>query len=854
MHQTIFQREKHPEEEMQQNPLAAIRDPATHQVSTDPKTMLDIVHRHFQNLLNPTHVIKTGRYMPQDRPPDLHYPFQDPANPDNYELTHGISDPEESDLLELLSDRATYNDRLRHIRHGKTPGPDQIPNELLKALPDDWHSTIHRLFVILWVTGDTPYSWKESTTTLLHRKDDPTLVANYRPIGLANTLYKLWTSNVAYILMHHSIRHNIIHKCQEGGITCRDTRRQLRNLINSFEDAHHSKQDLYCLYVDFSNAFNMVDHDKLLSIMHDIGLPIDATEVVKGMYHDNRTLIHIPAGSTPPVNISRGTVQGDPLSPLLFLFYIEPLLRWLHVGGRGYKYGCLRDKQDQSSGLPLQDIHYHAASGFIDDTTALTHTRPDMQAQTRKIETYATWAGMPVNSKKCAVTAILHGEASTRPRGSAINQERIASLLTLSNALKISGEPIPYLPPTEPYKYLGVYCCPAMVWDRQLQTTIADTLAKGRKLAASLASPRQCLHILQTVIKPSISYAFCVAPYTLTQLALLDKVLAGIARKCCRLQRSFPTCAILRHVDEGGIGLISLSVEYAQISTACLVRAHSDPGMLGMVTRELLNTQRDKMGGAPVEEITDGEARFCTGLRQLAIMARHDIQLVVMGTPYDQTPPHQNTLYSQDGGRLTALLRSQSVSPALMHPLQELGIQHVGELVTDAGTHLISTSDLQQAYGPAVKHKHKQALNKLSIALSQTLSQLEPPVTLLSQVRTTAALPPEMRALPADLVQPQGNAHRRRAAGTKDIRELLTQNTAPPLQTSRPAVSTSQDAPRPQRQRRTRRDIQAATHSQMAREGVAIGAHSLTAFQGSRGEPRNHGHLLAAAPRTVSSA
>jgi hypothetical protein len=28
------------------------------------------------------------------------------------------------------------------------------------------------------------------------------------------------------------------------------------------------------------------------------------------------------------------------LSPLLFLLYIEPLLRWIHVGGRGYRFGC----------------------------------------------------------------------------------------------------------------------------------------------------------------------------------------------------------------------------------------------------------------------------------------------------------------------------------------------------------------------------------------------------------------------------------------------------------------------------------------------------------------------------------
>ena len=121
---------------------------------------------------------------------------------------------------------------------------------------------------------------------------------NYRPIGLADALYKLWTSNVTYVMMHHALRHRIILRCQEGGIIGRDTRRQLRNLINVFEDAHHTEQDLDCMYVDFSNAFNMVDHDKLLCIIYDLGIPTDAIEVVKGIFQESKTTINLPVGRT----------------------------------------------------------------------------------------------------------------------------------------------------------------------------------------------------------------------------------------------------------------------------------------------------------------------------------------------------------------------------------------------------------------------------------------------------------------------------------------------------------------------------------------------------------------------------
>jgi len=106
-------------------------------------------------------------------------------------------------------------------------------------------------------------------------------------------------------------------------------------VMNIMSDAKISQQDLYLLYVDFSSAFNTIDHDKLLCIMHDLGFPEDAIEVIAELYTDAITKIRLYFAETKPIKIERGTIQGDTLSPLLFLIFIEPLLRWLQSGGRG---------------------------------------------------------------------------------------------------------------------------------------------------------------------------------------------------------------------------------------------------------------------------------------------------------------------------------------------------------------------------------------------------------------------------------------------------------------------------------------------------------------------------------------
>jgi hypothetical protein len=71
---------------------------------------------------------------------------------------------------------------------------------MLKHLPEGVHQAIHKLFILMWMTGTIPKAWKESQTVLLHKKGSECDLGNWRPIALANTLYKLWTGVIAECL------------------------------------------------------------------------------------------------------------------------------------------------------------------------------------------------------------------------------------------------------------------------------------------------------------------------------------------------------------------------------------------------------------------------------------------------------------------------------------------------------------------------------------------------------------------------------------------------------------------------------------------------------------------------------
>jgi hypothetical protein len=65
-------------------------------------------------------------------------------------------------------------------------------------------------------TGTTPPHWLLSITILLYKKNDPLNLDNYRPIKLANALYKLWATCLAILATDYVESHKIASQQQEG--------------------------------------------------------------------------------------------------------------------------------------------------------------------------------------------------------------------------------------------------------------------------------------------------------------------------------------------------------------------------------------------------------------------------------------------------------------------------------------------------------------------------------------------------------------------------------------------------------------------------------------------------------------
>ncbi len=146
-------------------------------------------------------------------------------------------------LLGHLVERVVF-DCCKRLGNGKAPGPDDVVNEVIKMLPPQVKQLIHKLFVIMWATGCTPDRCKHSNTRLIHKKGNAMDIGNYRPIALANTMYKLWTSCVQQVLSEFAGAHRIVSGAQSGfrQRTSREVPIQMLQMV--IEDAELSSGNL----------------------------------------------------------------------------------------------------------------------------------------------------------------------------------------------------------------------------------------------------------------------------------------------------------------------------------------------------------------------------------------------------------------------------------------------------------------------------------------------------------------------------------------------------------------------------------------------------------------------------------
>jgi hypothetical protein len=174
--------------------------------------------------------------------------------------------------------------------------------------------------------------------------------------------------------------------------------------IMMYEDAKISKRNIYTVYSDFKGAFGGMDHRILFQLMKEYGFQDSYITSCKQLYSVSNTYYMTIHGNTAPLPMYRGTLQGDTLSPSLFTIFMEPLLRWLAVGSRGYRSSYQPHK-------PISTIITYDDHGYADDVSITAGSIQDLKIQLAKLHLFSRYTGLRLETSKCGATGSLwaHG-------------------------------------------------------------------------------------------------------------------------------------------------------------------------------------------------------------------------------------------------------------------------------------------------------------------------------------------------------------------------------------------------------------------------------------------------------------
>ena len=93
------------------------------------------------------------------------------------------------------------------------------------------------------------------------------------------------------------------------------------------EKAKEFQKDIYFCFIDYAKAFDCVDPNKLWKILKKMGIPDHLTCLLQNLYVVQEVTVRTGHGTTDWFQIEKGIRQGCILSPCLFNFYAECIMR-----------------------------------------------------------------------------------------------------------------------------------------------------------------------------------------------------------------------------------------------------------------------------------------------------------------------------------------------------------------------------------------------------------------------------------------------------------------------------------------------------------------------------------------------
>ena len=173
---------------------------------------------------------------------------------------------------------------------------------------------------------------------------------------------------------------------QAGFRKSRGTGDQIAKICWIIVKAREFQENIYFCFIDYAEAFDCVNHDKLWKILKERGIPDCLTCLLRNLYAGQDATVRTGHGTTDWFQIRKGVRQGCILSPCLFNLCEEYIMR--NAGLDEAQAGIKIARRN------INNLRY------ADDTTLMAESKEELKSLLRKVREESEKVGLKLSVQK----------------------------------------------------------------------------------------------------------------------------------------------------------------------------------------------------------------------------------------------------------------------------------------------------------------------------------------------------------------------------------------------------------------------------------------------------------------------